>query len=61
VGEFVPGSETSTSAKPWRPKNTPAEIVNKLNKEINAGLADPRQIGRRVGPSSDMIGTSTCN
>jgi len=25
-----------------RPKNTPAEIVNKLNKEINAGLADPK-------------------
>jgi tripartite-type tricarboxylate transporter receptor subunit TctC len=24
------------------PKNTPAEIVDKLNKEINAGLADPR-------------------
>jgi tripartite-type tricarboxylate transporter receptor subunit TctC len=24
------------------PKNTPMEIVNKLNKEINAGLADPR-------------------
>jgi hypothetical protein len=42
-------------------KNTPAEIVSKLNKKINAGLADPRQVGRRVDPSSDMIGTSTCN
>jgi len=25
-----------------RPRNTPAEIVDKLNKEINAGLADPK-------------------
>ena len=27
---------------PASPKNTPAEIVDKLNKEINAGLADPK-------------------
>ena len=41
VGEFLPGYEAS----PWYgvgvPKNTPAEIVDKLNEAINAGLADP--------------------
>jgi tripartite-type tricarboxylate transporter receptor subunit TctC len=42
VGEFVPGYETSTSSGLGAPKNTPAEIVDKLHKEINAGLADPR-------------------
>jgi tripartite-type tricarboxylate transporter receptor subunit TctC len=30
------------------PKNTPAEIVDKLNKEINAGLADPKMQARRA-------------
>ena len=29
----------------WAPKNTPAEIVDKLNKEINAALADPKHEG----------------
>jgi tripartite-type tricarboxylate transporter receptor subunit TctC len=42
VGEFVPGYEAS----PWWgvgvPRNTPAEVIDKLNKEINAGLADAK-------------------
>ena len=43
VGDFVPGyrGERRGSASA-RPRNTPAEIVDKLNKEINAGLADPK-------------------
>jgi tripartite-type tricarboxylate transporter receptor subunit TctC len=41
VGEFVPGYEVSSWWGAGVPKNTPAEIVNKLNREINAGLADP--------------------
>ena len=42
VGEFVPGYEASSWVGIGAPKNTPAEIIDKLNKEINAGLADPK-------------------
>ena len=42
VSEFVPGYEASSWYGIGAPKTTPAEIVNKLNKEINAGLADPK-------------------
>ena len=42
IGEFVPGYEASAVAGIGVPEKTPAEIVNKLNKEINAGLADPK-------------------
>jgi len=41
VDEFVPGYEASNWSGLGAPKNTPVEIVDKLNKEINAGLADP--------------------
>ena len=41
VGEFVPGYEASGWNGVGAPKKTPVEIVDKLNKEINAGLADP--------------------
>jgi tripartite-type tricarboxylate transporter receptor subunit TctC len=42
VGEFVPGYEASAWFGVGVPKNTPAEIVDTLNKEINAGLAQPK-------------------
>jgi tripartite-type tricarboxylate transporter receptor subunit TctC len=42
VGEFVPGYEASGWFGIGAPKNTPSEIIDKLNKEINAGLADPK-------------------
>jgi tripartite-type tricarboxylate transporter receptor subunit TctC len=42
VGEFVPGYEASQWYGVGVPKNTPADIVDKLNKEINTGLADPK-------------------
>jgi len=40
IGEFVSGFETSAFAGLGAPKGTPAEIVEKLNREVNAGLAD---------------------
>jgi tripartite-type tricarboxylate transporter receptor subunit TctC len=42
VAEFVPGYESSFWTGVGAPKNTPAEIVDNLNKEINAALADPK-------------------
>jgi tripartite-type tricarboxylate transporter receptor subunit TctC len=41
LSEFVPGYEASGWYGIGAPKGTPAEIINKLNKEINASLADP--------------------
>jgi tripartite-type tricarboxylate transporter receptor subunit TctC len=42
VGDFVPGYEASAWYALGAPRNTPREIVDRLNQEINAGLADPR-------------------
>jgi len=42
VGEFLPGFEASAWQGVGVPKNTPTEIVDKLNKEINAALSDPK-------------------
>ena len=42
VGEFVTGYEASGWIGIGAPRNTPAEIVDRLNNEINAGLADPK-------------------
>jgi len=55
VSEFVPGYDAS----PWWgvgvPKNTPADIVDKLNKEINAGLADPKMRARIVDLGATVL------
>jgi tripartite-type tricarboxylate transporter receptor subunit TctC len=42
VGDFLPGYESTLWFGVGAPKNTPAEIIDTLNKEINAGLADPK-------------------
>jgi tripartite-type tricarboxylate transporter receptor subunit TctC len=54
VGDFLPGYESTLWFGVGAPKNTPAEIIDKLNREINAGLADPK-IKARV---ADMGGTA---
>jgi tripartite-type tricarboxylate transporter receptor subunit TctC len=46
VGEFVPGYEASGWAGIGAPRDTPAEIIDILNKEINAGLADTKMQAR---------------
>jgi tripartite-type tricarboxylate transporter receptor subunit TctC len=42
VGDFLPGYEVSVVNGVGAPKNTPVDIVDRLNKEINAGLADAK-------------------
>ena len=42
IGEFVPGYEASGWSGIGVPTNTPAEIIDRLNKEINAALLDPK-------------------
>ena len=42
VGDFVPGYESSGWHGVGAPRNTPVEIVDRLNREINAALADAR-------------------
>jgi tripartite-type tricarboxylate transporter receptor subunit TctC len=48
VGEFVPGYEAGAWMGVGAPRNTPADVVERLNKEINAGLADPKMKARLV-------------
>src|SRR5215470_16288803 len=59
VGEFVPGYETSQWYGVGAPKDTPAEIVDKLNKEINAALAD-HKIKARLADlgSTPLVGSA---
>jgi tripartite-type tricarboxylate transporter receptor subunit TctC len=53
VGDFVPGFEASTWYGVGAPRDTPAEIIDKLNKEINAALADPK-IKARLADLGDV-------
>ena len=56
LGEFLPGYEVSQWYGVGAPKDTPAEVIEKLNKEINAVTADPlikaRLAGLGVNPLS---------
>jgi len=58
VGEFVPGYEATAWYGIGAPRATPAEIVDKLNKEINAALADPRMKARIVDLGGDVLALS---
>jgi tripartite-type tricarboxylate transporter receptor subunit TctC len=49
VGEFVPGYEASAWQGVGVPKNTPAKIIEKLNREIDAVVADLDTKTRLVG------------
>ena len=42
IGDFVPGYEVSSWLGVGAPRGTPLEIIDRLNKEIKAGLADPK-------------------
>jgi tripartite-type tricarboxylate transporter receptor subunit TctC len=58
VGEFVPGYEASVWFGIGVPRNTPADIIAKLNKEINAALADPKLKARLADLGGIVIGGS---
>ena len=54
MGEFLPGYEASDLLGICAPRNTPAQIVGQLNKEVNASLADPKLQAR----FADLGGTT---
>jgi tripartite-type tricarboxylate transporter receptor subunit TctC len=58
VAEFVPGYEASGFTGIGAPQDTPAEIIEKLNKEINAGLADPKLRTRLAEIGSTVLAGS---
>jgi len=58
VAEFVPGYEASSWYGVGAPKAMSAEIIDKLNKEINAGLADPKLKTRLADLGGDVLALS---
>jgi len=58
VGDFVPGYEASGFAGIGAPRNTPAEIIDLLNKELNAGVADAKVKARIVELGGSVLGGS---
>src|SRR5215467_8127929 len=55
VSDFVPGFEASQWVGLHAPKNTPSEIISKLNMEINAGLANPMLKTRFADLGGDVL------
>jgi tripartite-type tricarboxylate transporter receptor subunit TctC len=58
VADFVPGYEASGFAGIGAPRNTPADIIDLLNKELNAGLADAKIKARIVELGGTVLGGS---
>ena len=58
VADFVPGYEASGFAGIGAPRGTPADIIELLNKELNAGLADSKVKSRIVELGGTVLGGS---
>jgi len=58
VGDFVPGYESSGIYGIGAPKDTPPDIIGRLNREINAAIADPR-IKARLSDLGGIVVTGT--
>jgi tripartite-type tricarboxylate transporter receptor subunit TctC len=61
VAEFVPGYEATDFFGIGAPKNMPAEIVEKLNKEINAALAEPELMARLSDQGGTVVASSSAD
>jgi tripartite-type tricarboxylate transporter receptor subunit TctC len=61
LGEFLPGFEASTWVGVGAPRNTPPDIIEKLNKEINAALADPKIKARLADLGGTVLAGSPTN
>jgi tripartite-type tricarboxylate transporter receptor subunit TctC len=61
VGEFLPGYEASGWFGVGAPRNTPGEIIDRLNNEINAGLADPKIKARFSDLGGTVLGGSAAD
>jgi tripartite-type tricarboxylate transporter receptor subunit TctC len=58
VAQFVPGYQADVWHGVGAPKNTPAEIIDKLNKEIGAALADPGMVAKFANLGADPMAMS---
>jgi tripartite-type tricarboxylate transporter receptor subunit TctC len=58
MAEFLPGYEATSWTGIGAAKNTPADIVDKLNREINAGLADPKMKARLADLGGTVLALS---
>jgi tripartite-type tricarboxylate transporter receptor subunit TctC len=61
VGEFIPGYEASSVYGLGGPKNMPTVIVERLNKGVNAGLADPKIKARLADLGGDVLALSSAD
>jgi tripartite-type tricarboxylate transporter receptor subunit TctC len=61
VAEFVPGYEATTWYGLGAPRNTPAPIIDTLNREVNAALADPKMRGRLATLAGSLLPGSTAD
>jgi len=58
VSEFLPGYEASAWFGVGAPRNTPADVVEKLNREINAALTDPKIKAQLADLGGTVLGGS---
>ena len=61
IGEFVPGYEANAWQGLGAPKNTPTDIIERLNVEVNAALADPRIKARLTDFGASVLVGSTAD
>ena len=60
VSDFLPSYEASGWYGVGAPRNTPTEVIDKLNKEINAGLADPKIKARLADLGGNTVRRLAC-